>query len=184
MVEKWKARGKPIPPPHAAKLTILRDYAGRFHLKVFVETGTYFGDTLDSLKGEFDKLYSIELNKSLHKMAQRRFRSEADHIELIQGDSGDQLAHVMAKINQPTLFWLDAHFNEGLNAREDSPILRELEPIFAAKDFGHIILIDDARWFGIAPEYPRLEKLEWYVNSTGKKRTITVEDDCIRIVPA
>ena len=43
---------------------LLIDYAERFNLRVFVETGTCSGDTVREMRGHFDRIYSIEL--SLH----------------------------------------------------------------------------------------------------------------------
>ena len=50
----------PVPPPHVVKQRVLREYAERYELKVFVETGTYRGDMVQAMKPLFDKIYSIE----------------------------------------------------------------------------------------------------------------------------
>ncbi len=39
----WLKAGKPLPPPHRYKQRIVIDYARRFNLRSFVETGTYHG---------------------------------------------------------------------------------------------------------------------------------------------
>ena len=35
----WKLKGRPVPPPHAVKQAIVREYEAKFKLPVFIETG-------------------------------------------------------------------------------------------------------------------------------------------------
>src|SRR6266536_4483435 len=148
-LEEWERQGRPVPPPHVVKQRVLRTYAERYHLKVFVETGTYRGDMVAAMKPLFEKIYSIELSEALFDEARRRFKSDP-HIELIHGDSGRELGRVVQRIAQPALFWLDGHYSAGDTARgpKDTPVYEELEHILRAPDLGHVIVIDDARVFG------------------------------------
>jgi hypothetical protein len=184
-VKRWEARGRPIPPPHAAKQDVLRGYAQRYRLKLFVETGTYRGEMVEAMKPLFEKIYSIELSERLFAAARRRFRWDR-HVELIQGDSGRELGRIVARIDQPALFWLDGHYSAGVTARgeKDTPIFEELDHILRAPDLGHVIVIDDARYFGSDPGYPTLEDLRRYVFSKRPNVRVTVEGDSIRITPA
>src|SRR4051812_14464815 len=70
----WEAAGRPMPPPHVVKQRMLRDCAQKHGLKIFVETGTYYGDMLAALKGDFRVLYSVELSPRLYRQAKRRFK--------------------------------------------------------------------------------------------------------------
>jgi hypothetical protein len=134
----------------------LKEFANQYDLKVFVETGTYYGDMINATK-KIDKIYSIELDQYLFEKARKRFESEK-HIEIIQGDSSEKLGKILEKINQPALFWLDGQYSGGLTARgdKDTPIYTELEKIFDSKELGHVIVIDDALWFRIKLSNNRL----------------------------
>ena len=61
--------------PHAAKQRIIEELAKLFSCELFIETGTYLGDTIFSQKGNFKKIISIELAKKLYKWAARRFKN-------------------------------------------------------------------------------------------------------------
>ena len=61
----WKRGGQPLPPPHAVKQTLLRQVARTLRLRVLVGTGTYEGDMVEAMKGDFDRIYSIEISEGL-----------------------------------------------------------------------------------------------------------------------
>lgn len=183
-VREWMRRGKPGPAPHLVKQAVLRDYADRYRLRILVETGTYYGDMIDAMKGVFDRIYSIELGVKFYEKAKQRFKADP-HIELILGDSGQELGNVMGKIGaEPVLFWLDGHYLPG-SARgdKDTPIYDELDQILNAPEAGHVIIIDDARCFGGDAGYPTLRALEAHILARHATAQISVEDDMIRITP-
>ena len=70
---EWKHKGCPAPPPHGVKLRTLDEYAKTFNLRVLVETGTFYGDTIAAMARNFDHIYSIELSQQLHEIAKARF---------------------------------------------------------------------------------------------------------------
>lgn len=183
-IAEWERQGRPAPPPHVIKQRNLRRYARRYGLKVLVETGTCFGDMVEAMKPHFDKIYSIELSRELYARARERFAADA-HVELIQGDSGQRLGEVMARLERPAIFWLDGHYSAGVTAKGDkeTPIVEELLQIFAAPDRGHVILIDDARLFGTDPSYPTVDEVEELVRSKRGGVSVSVEDDSIVIAP-
>ncbi len=180
----WERRGRPVPPPHIVKQQTLLDYGKTFGLRVLVETGTYYGDMVEAMKGSFDHIYSVEISQELFTKAKKRFKN-ARNIELIHGDSGEEIRNIMKRIDQPALFWLDGHYSEGVTgkAAHDTPIYEELDHILSAKVTGHVIIIDDARCFGADPSYPTLEKLRQFVKSKKENVEICVSDDIIRITP-
>ena len=182
---EWELEGKPVPPPHVFKQQTLNHYKKLFKLKILVETGTYYGDMVESMKNHFDYIYSIELSKKLFEKAKQRFEGVL-HIELIYGDSGLELGKVIKKLDKPTLFWLDGHYSGGLTARgqKDTPIFEELEHIFNTPTGGHVILIDDARCFGSEPNYPSILELSEFIKSKNSNVNILVQDDIIRVTPA
>ena len=183
-VRRWERVGRPAPPPHLLKQAAIRRYIDLFGLKVFVETGTFRGDMVDAMKSDFDRLYSIELSRELFERARHRFRSH-DNVKLIHGDSGVQIARVLTEIDEPTLFWLDGHYSAGETARgdQDTPIMQELQHIFDAPDYGHVVIIDDARCFGENPAYPSIDDLRNFVGTQRTGLEFTIADDSIRITP-
>ena len=58
------------------KRNVLISYKKQYGLEIFVETGTYYGETIDVMKEHFDKIYSIELSLDLFKKAKEKFTVE------------------------------------------------------------------------------------------------------------
>jgi hypothetical protein len=114
----------------------------------FVETGTYLGDSTLKAATQFQKVYSIELSPELFKKAQTRFKKNS-RITLYQGDSCEQLPHIISEITGKTVYFLDAHYSLGQTAQgsQNTPILAELACIQKAGITDAIIIIDDIRMF-------------------------------------
>jgi hypothetical protein len=182
LIEAWERSGRPVPPPDAVKQRTVREFGERFGLECFVETGTCLGAMLDAVKGDFKKIYSIELDEALFENAKIRFRAYK-HIRLLQGDSGDLLPKILKDVRRPSLFWLDAHYSGGFTAKGkiETPVLRELESVFRHTKSGNAILIDDARCFSGEHDYPTIEELERFVRGKRPEAVFEVEDDIIRI---
>ena len=157
----WRNEGCAGPPPAHFKRAFLRACQRRHGARIFVETGTFYGDTLAALRGSFDELHSIELDDVLFKRAVYRFSGDPK-IRLWQGDSGSILPLVLSGLCQPIMFWLDGHYSGEGTARagEDSPINQELR--YVGEHFmrtSHLIVIDDARLFDGTNGYPTLGDL-------------------------
>ena len=148
---------------------------------MLVETGTYFGDMIEAQKKNFDKILSIELGEKLWRRAVNRFK-KLKHITLIHGDSGEVLKNITKQLNEPALFWLDGHYSGGITAKGDleCPILKEIDTIFLFKNLNHILLIDDARCFDGANDYPAIEELIRYIKNKNEKYVVEIKDDIIR----
>ncbi len=159
-VQRWIRRGRPVPAPATIKLSVLRCYAQNFKPGIFVETGTYQGDTVYALRNEFRKLYTIELSHELYERARARLET-AGNITPLEGDSTAILPRVLKEINEPCLFWLDGHYSGGPTAKGDvnCPLLRELACILSHPVKRHVILMDDARLFGKVQDYPTVAEL-------------------------
>jgi hypothetical protein len=180
----WEKGGRAALPPHLYKQILLKKYAEQFKLEELVETGTCCGDMVEAMKGSFSKIYSIELSPYFYNEARNRFKNSAN-IELLHGDSSNELGNLIKRIDKPALFWLDGHYSGGLTARGEciTPIFAELEYIFSSLIRGHVILIDDANCFHSDPGYPRFEELKSFVQSKKPDLMFRVEDNIIRILP-
>ncbi len=176
----WERKGKYV---HAVKQRTLELYAKKFNLKVFIETGTYYGDMVAAMKDIFDQLYSIELSKELHEKAVKRFK-EIRKIKIIHGDSGVELGNLLKEIDKPALFWLDGHYSGGITAKGDqeSPIYEELNHILS-KSRKDVIVIDDASCFGRDPAYPSIADLSKFITSKKPDTEINIQDDFIIVTP-
>jgi hypothetical protein len=185
-VAKWEAAGRPAPPPHSIKQRNIRDYRERFGLEVLVETGTFKGDMIEAMRGDFRKLYSIELADHFHAAAVERFKGDPS-IEILHGDSGKVMSELVPKLDGPALFWLDGHYSAGNTARgdKDTPVMEELGHIFAREDLKCVILIDDARCFEGKSEqvYPSMDEVRSFVAGHRPDWKVEVDTDCIRISP-
>jgi hypothetical protein len=179
-LKQWELKGCPIPPPHSAKQSIIEKYAKLYNCEVFIETGTYLGDTIFSQKDNFKKIYSVELAKKLYTNAARRFK-KYPHIEIFLGNSGDVLLNIIPKINTRALLWLDGHYSGGITAKgkTESPVFKELDAIFDNNTLHHIILIDDARLFIGQRDYPTLDELEAYIKIKNPDYKVKIETDII-----
>lgn len=184
LYNQWVRNGKPIPAPHIAKQKFLKSLKLQYNLQYFVETGTLMGDMIEGVKEDFEALFSIELSSELYQKACRRFAGDTK-ITLIEGDSGIEMYKLVAKIDKPALFWLDGHYSGGFTARgeKDTPVLNELKAIFSMKENRHVVVIDDARYFGTDPEYPSLEKVFEYVRNERPEMKVFLENDAIVICP-
>lgn len=171
-------------PTHAQKQAVVRQFAKKFGTQYLVETGTCHGDMVAAMQQEFKKVISIELAEQFYREVCERFKGVAN-VELIHGDSGREIAGVVARLPGPALFWLDGHYSGGDTALGDSvtPVNEELRAILGPGQPNHVILIDDARCFGGSPDYPTLEQVRQLVQSLRPGWQVEVEADCIRIFP-
>lgn len=180
-VRAWKKAGKPVPPPQLVKQLVLREYAARYRLRTFVETGTYYGDTTAALYPHVDRAITIEISPDLAAQARRRFIAD-DGVIVLEGDSGRLLPDVLAELETSALFWLDGHYSGGVTGRgdEDTPIRTELAAVIAHTVRDHVILIDDARLFD-GGDYPTLDEIATLAEAAGYQ--YRVSDDIIRLTP-
>ena len=109
----------------------------------FVETGTAGGRSVaTAIALRFKEIHSIELNPSLCNRAIKAFKEHSQvHIHL--GDSKILLPQIIASINEPITFWLDAHYYKKSEYRHTGPLSHELEAIKQHSRNDHTILIDD-----------------------------------------
>jgi hypothetical protein len=180
VAEVWKSDSKGPPPHELKELIVLAHSDAKF--TVFIESGTYYGDMVQAVKGHFDRVISIELGPLLASVARLRFLTSR-RISILQGDSGSLLPEVLANVSARCVFWLDGHYSGGVTSKgEDvTPLMRELNAIMKNGAGQHIVLIDDARLFGKDPSYPSLIDIERIARAHGYD--FSVEWDVIQLTP-
>ena len=125
-------------------------------MDVFVETGTFEGQTIDTVLPFFEEIHTCEASERLHLDVARRFAG-VSKVHSALGDSGQILCDLMPRLkNRSVLFWLDAHWcvdEETAGAHSQCPLLEELKAINEL-NAESVIAIDDARLFFCAPPKP------------------------------
>lgn len=180
---RWVKAGCSGPAPNSLKMQVVRSYLDKYSLDLFLETGTYLGDTLGYIAETGVKCSSIEISPELYASACERFKRQKN-VRVFHGDSGTKLPELLRDIDRPCLFWLDGHYSAGVTSRADvdTPISKELEAIFDHPIKGHIILIDDARYFNGTNSYPHIDQLLAWVRREGTY-IAEVSADIVRLVP-
>jgi hypothetical protein len=175
----------PTAPPYEFKASFVARKGREFGLNVLVETGTFKGEMLERQLNNFRRLISIELDEELYQGARRRFEAHPQ-VQLLQGDSGVKLAEAVKDLQEPALFWLDAHYSFGITAgrEKDAPIFKELSCLTGRQQHRDVILIDDARLFGFDFGYPGMRKVRKFVEHHWPDYQFKVESDIICILPA
>jgi hypothetical protein len=120
---------------------------------IFVETGTYFGDTTNMVSPHFEKIYTIELQPSYAARARDRFKYYS-HVTVLEGDSSNVLKELCPKLDKPVFFWLDGHFSGGDTAQgdKDCPLIEEVSIINELCKQPCVVAIDDVRLFNTNSE--------------------------------
>lgn len=182
-LRQWNRTHRP-PAPRSVKSAVVRRFAGRANRTTFVETGTFFGDMVAAVRDDFDRLYSIELHRGLGARAIRRFADDP-RVSIVIGDSGAELEPLLRALAAPAVLWLDGHYSGALTARGDSdtPVLRELDGAFRGGTAHDVVLIDDARLFGLDPAYPTVIEVERRMRLTRPDWVLRVEDDIVQLFP-
>jgi hypothetical protein len=117
--------------------------------RVFIECGTYAGDGVQLAKDcGFDAIYTIEISERLYKHSvARQYHPDRNGITFILGDTTEKLPELLATLNEPCTFWLDAHFPQDgathVSSWSSCPTLLELKAIERHGIKTHTILIDD-----------------------------------------
>jgi predicted O-methyltransferase YrrM len=169
LARAWRDRRHALShAPTRAKRDLLRTTASAHGMRVLVETGTYTGETAWAMRRRFDRIETIELEPTLARLARIRF-ARTPNVHVHEGDSAALLPRILGSLDQPTLFWLDAHPSTDRAVRDTPvPLLAELAAIAGNRVGGHVILIDDMRYMGshgypaedeLAPAGYRLEQI-------------------------
>jgi len=119
---------------------------------VFVETGTFQGDTVEKVANNHahnpSRIISLELSDVFVERCRTRFQQNPS-VEIYRANSKYDLFGIIQYIDQPITFWLDSHWsgtpNVGIDTECICPILYELDQIGQHSIRTHTIMIDDIR---------------------------------------
>jgi len=180
----WLLRGMPYPDNHVYKTRRIATYGKQFHCMTFIETGTFYGQTVNAVSRHYKSVYSIEIFQPLYDYNVAQF-SERSNIKILLGDSVSILPPVIALIEGRAIFWLDGHYSgagTGVGSKP-SPLIEELQMIMHARQNDHCILIDDRRLLGLDSGYPSVEEVTSLLRAINPNYTILHDQDCIVAVP-
>jgi hypothetical protein len=149
--------------------------------RLFVETGTFLGETTLAMSGVFERCWTVEIDTALYQQALARFK-DRPNITALHGSSGSLIVPILKEIDAPAIFWLDGHYSRANTGRGDvdTPILDELTKIFEHPIKEHVILIDDARDFLGINGYPTIKGLQHFVRARSPYR-MRVTNDIIKL---
>lgn len=177
----WTLRGKPVRSPHLLKQMTVAEYGRRYGLGCLVETGTYYGEMVAAVRRQFDLIYSIELDPKLAEYSRQRFKNYPQ-VKILEGDSGVLVPQVVAQLDRPALFWLDAgYYGVDLTKGDLSRLLTELSAILSGPVGEHVVLMDDARMFvGTESKFNARQLVAW-IEREHPDRKVEIVRDIFRV---
>lgn len=167
-------------PPQSVKLAVIHSNIPTPRPRVFVETGTYYGDTVAAIKDMYAKVISIEVDETLYKKACARFANDKN-VRITQGDCASEMPAILATLQEPAVFWLDGHYSGGETGKGEveDPILISLNQIAAHPVRDHVIFIDDARTFDGREGRPDISAVFNCIKKIDSRYIIRVQNDII-----
>jgi len=131
---------------------------------VFVESGTYLGETSRKAANYFQEVHTVEINKEFYEQSVSYLKPHSNVI-VYHGDTIDHFPKILLDLerrNKKALFWLDGHYMTSMQDEniqlesEYTPIMKELS-IVCNQCVDPVILIDDIRLFGTKLYDKRIE---------------------------
>lgn len=173
-------QGKYALPPQSVKLAVIRQNIPNPPPRVFIETGTYYGDTVAAVKDMYANVISIEVDETLYKKACQRFAAD-QNVRIVHGDCASELQAILATLKEPATFWLDGHYSGGETGKGviEDPILISLNQIAAHPVREHVIFIDDARTFDGRENHPDISEVLNGIKKIDVRYIIRVQNDII-----
>lgn len=119
-------------------------YKGNHNL--FFETGTHKGDGVSiALNIGFNEVVSVEILPEFYQACLLKFEEQIkeNKVHLFLGDSNVLMNEMLELVKEPSLIFLDGHFNDG------TPLWGELEILKNHFIKNHTIIVDDMpNYFG------------------------------------
>jgi hypothetical protein len=161
----WYKRGFAAHSPNLIKHAFL--IKNSLPNSIWIETGTYLGETTKILSKYCSKIYSIEPELTLFE-ANKKYFLNYKNVKIINKTSELGLKEILPKIKGNVNFWLDAHAvsnnkTKTFHGSINNPILNELEiiSIYLSKFNKIYIFIDDVNLLNEHedPERPNLNSV-------------------------
>jgi hypothetical protein len=159
-----------------------------FTIDVFIETGTYHGDSCAVAAEVFKTIHTVELGQTLYKEVCKRFE-KSPHVFPHHGDSGIFLEQILPTIGTgPKIaILLDSHWSGGDTIKgPDLPIMRELNAIKKSDIKNCVIMVDDIRCFQKQPpespdpyQYPELFEIIRCINEINPNYICVIYGDLL-----
>lgn len=167
--------------------------AASLGIEVAVETGTYFGAGAIHLSALFDTVWTIERDLALHQFCVETYSELCPSVEFVHGDSGSTIGGIVAALEQPALYVLDAHWfpAAALSGEVGLPqctLLQELRAIASGLNCGEgsVVIVDDADMFlGSLPlpfrpeDFPSIDEIVCVLQEELGATFVRVVDDVI-----
>jgi len=119
-------------------------------LRIAIETGVFHASTTRQLARLFEQVHGIELSDMYYETATKTCKPFSN-ITIHHGDSALVLPVLGEQLQEPVLFYLDAHWFDFSQVADSAPfpLWQEMEYIKGRKH-PDIIVVDDAHTFGKA----------------------------------
>lgn len=168
-VLEWASRLYEAPSPKSVKQKVL--LRNNLDNAVWIETGTFLGDTSEFLSNHARHVHTTEPESGLFRKARLRF--EQNNKVTVHNEASETfLPRILPQLSGNVCIWLDGHYSgEGTFAGpNDTPLQDELRSISLNIDlFERVaILIDDIRLCGrkhVYGTYPSLGQLVSFAES-------------------
>lgn len=143
---------------------------------VWVETGTFMGDTAALLAAHSNAVYTIEPDRALHEKAAARF-ADGSKVKALHGLSEEVFPTLLPTLSGTVNFWLDGHYSGGITHQgpTDCPVRDELQNIEnnLSRYAKVAVLIDDVRCFDSSiPEYADYPDVDYLVDWARKNNLV------------
>lgn len=161
------------PPAIAKQRHLLTAFRSRDH-RIFVEAGTYKGETTAFFVPHAEQVISVELHDGLYAAARKRF-AQQPNVMLVHGDSLMEIPKLVSSCPSPPLVFLDGHFSGVGTAKgeEMEPAESTLGRLADVTPAGTTIVIDDLRLFGSGlAGFPQLDVITRAARSAFSNATI------------
>ena len=131
-------------------LKLLKDDITKY--PIFIETGTFNGDSTFSVEPYFNKVYTIEVSERYYNSTKSRYRG--NKIDFLLGDSSIVFEKLLPSIKNSAIIFLDGHWSSEDTGKgtKDCPLIEEINHINNLYKYRAIIIIDDFRLFEKGPK--------------------------------
>ncbi len=127
--------------------------------KIYFETGMWDPrmniSAKKALRCRFDRVYTIELCREWIYFGEQIFKEELEsgRLKMMLGDSNHLKDIIMndesiqKDLREKTMFFFDAHVDNAMiyNAKNQCPLMNEMDVLFSLERKDHVLLFDDVR---------------------------------------